>query len=88
MLVARQEADLLRAKGAMPPSRYLPADPSPLIGRATEVQLICELLLRPAVRLVTLTGPAGTGKTRLGVAVARESLVAFTDGVCLSISRC
>jgi non-specific serine/threonine protein kinase len=82
MRVARHGADLLQATGAMPPSRYLPSEPSQLIGRATEVQTIRELLLRPAVRLVTLTGPAGTGKTRLAVAVAREALAAFPDGVC------
>jgi non-specific serine/threonine protein kinase len=82
MLVARQGADLLLAAGAIPPSRYLPADPSQLIGRETEVEATRELLLRPDVRLVTLTGPAGTGKTRLAVAVAREALGAFTDGVC------
>jgi non-specific serine/threonine protein kinase len=66
----------------MPPSRHLPADPSQLIGRATEVQTTLELLLRADVRLVTLTGPAGTGKTRLAVAVAREALTSFADGVC------
>src|SRR5215831_7542318 len=62
--------------------RYLPADPSSLIGRADDIDATRELLLRADVRLVTLTGPAGTGKTRLAVAVARQVRGAFADGAC------
>ena len=39
------------------------------------------LLLRPDVRLVSLLGSAGTGKTRLGLQVAAEVVDAFRDGV-------
>jgi non-specific serine/threonine protein kinase len=63
-------------------SHYLPAEPSQLIGRAAEIGRARTLLLRDDVRLVTLTGPAGTGKTRLAVALAREVLDAFDDGAC------
>ena len=45
----------------------LPVQPTQLVGRDWEVQAVRSLLLRDDVRLVTLTGPGGTGKTRLGL---------------------
>jgi predicted ATPase/DNA-binding CsgD family transcriptional regulator len=48
----------------------LPVAPTPLIGREREVAAARRSLERPEVRLLTLTGPAGTGKTRLAIAVA------------------
>jgi predicted ATPase/DNA-binding CsgD family transcriptional regulator len=75
-----QRAEAARVGGAPSRAPTLPADPSPLIGRASEIAALRDLLLRPDVRLVTLTGPAGTGKTRLAVAVARAALATFRDG--------
>src|SRR5690349_12961438 len=52
----------------------LPVPPTPLIGRDAEVAAVRALLQRAGTRLVTLIGPAGVGKTRLGLQVAAEYL--------------
>jgi predicted ATPase/Tfp pilus assembly protein PilF len=59
----------------------LPAPPTHFIGREAELAELTELLLSPEVRLVTLTGPGGTGKTRLGLESARAVLKDFPQGV-------
>jgi predicted ATPase/class 3 adenylate cyclase len=59
----------------------LPVQPTPFIGREQEVGAVQHLLARDGVRLLTLTGPGGTGKTRLALQVAAELSDAFPDGV-------
>lgn len=59
----------------------LPAQLTPLIGREHEVAAVCTLLHQPHVRLVTLTGAGGIGKTRLGLQAASELRAIFPDGV-------
>lgn len=59
----------------------LPVSLTSLIDREQEVQAIHSLLLCPDVRLLTLTGTAGVGKTRLALEVARELVYDFADGV-------
>ena len=58
----------------------LPLQTTPLLGRDQDVRAVTGLLLRDDVRLVTLTGAGGSGKTRLGVQVAAELLDRFEDG--------
>jgi predicted ATPase/DNA-binding SARP family transcriptional activator len=60
--------------------RHLPAPPTPLVGREQEIAQVLALLGRPEVRLVTIGGPGGIGKTRLALAAAEELSVDFSAG--------
>jgi predicted ATPase/DNA-binding XRE family transcriptional regulator len=71
----------IRRATAEPPRRDLPAPATPLVGRDHEAASVLRLLLRGDVRLLTLTGPGGVGKTRLALEVAGRSRGAFADGV-------
>ena len=62
-------------------SNNLPLQPTPLVGREQEVLEVCERLRHEEVRLLTLTGPGGTGKTRLAVQAGADLLEDFDDGV-------
>jgi len=59
----------------------LPVPRTALVGREKEVAALRDLLLRREARLVTVTGPGGIGKTRLGLEVAKEMADHFPAGV-------
>ena len=58
----------------------LPLQPTPLVGREREVGDIVDRVRREEVRLLTLTGPGGTGKTRLALQAGADLLEGFDDG--------
>jgi predicted ATPase len=59
----------------------LRAQPTPLIGRDRLLPALVDALHNPKVRLLTLSGAPGTGKTRLALALAEATLSSFADGV-------
>lgn len=72
------------AEAASPPKpslKNVPAPATPLVGRDREVEAVRDLLARPGVRLVTLSGPGGIGKSRVAFAVAACVAERFAEGV-------
>jgi non-specific serine/threonine protein kinase len=59
----------------------VPASPTGLIGRRAELEQLTTLVGGPEVRVLTLVGPGGIGKTRLGIELARRLGSQFADGV-------
>ena len=73
-------------EGDFPPIRSLyranlPVPATPFIGRDHEVDAVAALLRQDDVPLLTLTGPGGTGKTRLALQAAAEASESFPDGI-------
>jgi predicted ATPase/class 3 adenylate cyclase/DNA-binding CsgD family transcriptional regulator len=81
LVIADLPADFPPLKTLDSRPNNLPVQFTRLIGREQEVAAVQHLLQRESVHLVTLTGPGGTGKTRLGVQVTAESSDLFPDGV-------
>jgi predicted ATPase/class 3 adenylate cyclase len=70
---------VLRSLEAYP--NNLPVQLTPFIGREQDLDLLASLLIRDDVRLVTLVGPGGSGKTRLAAQAAANLCAAFHDGL-------
>jgi predicted ATPase len=71
------------AEPGVPFTTNVPTPRNPLVGRDRELTLTCDLLRRDDAHIVTLTGPGGCGKSRLGLQVALELLDHFEDGTFL-----
>jgi hypothetical protein len=69
------------ARDDVPLAGLLPVPVTPLVGREREAAAVGDLVLKQGVRLVSLTGPGGVGKTRLAVEAARRLGPGFADGV-------
>lgn len=72
----------LSASSSRHPLRSLPAPATSFVGRQAEVAAVSNLLKQDNVRMVTLMGTAGVGKTRLALQVAEQLGPSFNDGVC------
>ncbi len=81
LVIADLPADFPPLRTLDTPPHNLPVQPTPFIGREREVTAVQQFLLREDVRLLTLTGPGGSGKTRLSLHVAAELSDHFTDGI-------
>ncbi|HEX8153956.1 MAG TPA: tetratricopeptide repeat protein, partial [Thermoanaerobaculia bacterium] len=76
-----EDAMTERVSGEGPRPNNLPLHLTPLVGRETEKRELTDLLRNPDVRLVTMTGPGGTGKTRLSIAIGEHFVSELEDGV-------
>jgi predicted ATPase len=63
------------------PLHNLPVQRTPLIGRRAERSALQPLLMDAEIRLITLTGPGGTGKTRLAIQAATDVIGSFPGGI-------
>jgi len=75
-----EPSDPVRASPVGPRPRPLPVATTSLVGREQAIGEVAKLVEQPQVRLVTLTGPGGIGKTRLAVAVAERLRKKFAAG--------
>jgi predicted ATPase/Tfp pilus assembly protein PilF len=87
-MVYQLDADRLGLPSDFPPLKTLDARPNnlplqttPLVGREDEVESVRSMVLRSDVRLLTLVGPGGVGKTRLALQAAADLLEEFPEGV-------
>lgn len=76
----KRETQLILGAEIVQPTVHLPEPSTELIGREQEVHSLCQRLQGHSGRLLTLVGPPGIGKTRLGLAVAKRLQSLYKDG--------
>jgi predicted ATPase len=79
--ILMQEPELGIVAPKAPATTNLPVPSTPFVGRERELADLGESLRTPEIRLLTLTGPGGIGKTRLALALAERALPHFQHGV-------
>jgi predicted ATPase/DNA-binding CsgD family transcriptional regulator len=83
--MAQPALSLIKGKPTLHPApssqHNLPAQTTTFIGRDAELQALDALIADPSVRLLTICGPGGIGKTRLAIEVAQRNQLRFADGV-------
>jgi predicted ATPase len=80
-LLLSERFELTRPQNDTAPAVALPVPATPLVDREQETAQLVDLVAGQGVRLITLTGPGGVGKTRLAVAAASRLASEFPDGV-------
>ncbi len=81
-LLEREDEISQESDNVAEPFNNLPVPLTSFVGRRQEVQEVSALLMQPEVRLLTLMGTGGIGKTRLAIEVAVQVRGQFADGVC------
>jgi len=79
--ILRQDSSLIVEPPELRARRHLPAQPNVFVGRERELADLTDLFGSRGVRLVTLTGPGGIGKTRLAIAAADRLASSFPGGM-------
>ncbi len=80
-IYARELGILEEAASDNSASSGLPDYHLSFVGRSKEIEEICSMLRNPQIRLVTIVGPGGIGKTRMAVEIGRQIADNFADGV-------
>ena len=71
----------MSSSGLAAPVGTLPRPLTTFVGRDSQIDELIDLIQQPHVRLVTVTGPGGVGKTRLAIEVGARTVESFPDGV-------